>query len=85
MGARSTSDANRWFVVSAAPGPEGTGAPPRLLLRGAFNQALSSWDLGPDGRFLLLEGLPPMRATHLNVITNFPRYVEEKLRGAKRE
>ncbi len=78
-------DANRWFVVAAAPGPGGTVAPPRLRLRGSFNQAFSSWELGPDGRFLLLEGPPPMRATHLNVIANFPRYVEEKLRGAKPE
>ena len=78
-------DANRWFAVSAAPGPGGTVAPPRLLLRGSFSQAAASWALGPDGRFLLLDGPAPMRATHLNVITNFPRFVEEKLRGAKPE
>ena len=39
--------------------------------------------MGSDGRLLLLEGPPPMRATHLNVITNFPRYVDEKLREMK--
>ena len=47
--------------------------------------AVSAAELGPDGRFLLLEGPPSLRTTRLNVITNFPRFVEEKLRGARPE
>ena len=54
------------------------------MVRGAFNQAGgASWDMDPDGRFLLLQGAPPMGTTHPNVITNLPRFVAEKLRGAK--
>ncbi len=74
--------ATRWFSVPV-PAPGESPAPPHLIFEGQFNQALASWDVGPDGRFLLLLGVPPIRATHLNVITNFPRYVEEKLRGAR--
>jgi len=32
---------------------------------------------------LLLQGPPPIRATHLNVITSLPRFIEEKLKAAK--
>jgi hypothetical protein len=35
--------------------------------------------MGPDGRLLLLQGVAPVHATRLNVITNFPRYLEQKL------
>ena len=74
--------ANKWYAVRVPAAGE-TPSPPRLLFQGQFNQALASWDLGPDGRFLLLQGAPSVRATHLNVITNFPRFVADKLRGAK--
>ncbi len=74
--------ANKWFAVRV-PAPGETPETPRLLFEGQYNQARASWDLGPDGRFLLLMGVPSVRATHLNVITNFPRYVAEKLKGAK--
>jgi serine/threonine-protein kinase len=75
---------NKWFAVPSQPLPNGALATPRLVARGQFNQAEASWELAPDGRLLLLQGAPPMRATHLNVITNFPRYVEEKLRSGEK-
>ncbi len=74
--------ANKWFAVRV-PAPGETPEPPRLLFEGQYNQAKASWDLGPDGRFLLLMGVPAVRATHLNVLTNFPRFVAEKLKGAR--
>jgi hypothetical protein len=74
---------NQWFAVPAQPPAGGTLAPPRLVLKGTYNQAWASWDLAPDGRFLLLQGAPPARANHLNVITNFPRYVEAKLKATE--
>jgi hypothetical protein len=72
---------NKWFAVPATPGANGQLATPRLVLTGSYNQAWASWDLAPDGRLLLLRGAPPARATHLNVITNFPSYVEDKIRA----
>ena len=30
------------------------------------------------------QGSPPRPATHLNIMTNFPRYVEEQLKAATR-
>ena len=71
---------NRWFAVPSQPALDGTLTPPRLVVRGTYSQAYASWDLAPDGKLLLLLAEPPPRTTHLNVLTNFPRYVREKLR-----
>ncbi len=74
---------NAWYSV-AVPANGAALQPPRLLFTGSFNNvAGASWALAPDGRLLLLLGPPPTRARHLNVITNFPRYIEEKLKTAK--
>jgi WD40 repeat protein len=70
---------NRWFAVPSQPAADGKLTPPRLVFRGSYNQAWASWDLAPDGKLLLLQGMPPVRTTHLNVLTNFPRYVHAKL------
>jgi hypothetical protein len=66
------------------PGRRGAdAAQPRLLFQGHFLQAIESWDLGPDGRFLLLQGLPPARLTTLRVVTNLPRLLEAKLKEGR--
>ncbi|MDB4889349.1 MAG: protein kinase [Gemmatimonadetes bacterium] len=75
---------DQWFAVPSQPSATGALTSPRLVLRGVYNQAFASWDMAADGRLLLLQGPPATRATHLNVITNFPRYVEEKLGAAVR-
>jgi hypothetical protein len=73
-----------WYSTPA-PGPQmKPGGKTRLLFRGDFLQAFDSWDCGPDGRFLLLVGRPPVPVTHLNVITNFGRVLAEKLGRAPR-
>jgi hypothetical protein len=68
-----------WYSI-AAPGPDlkpvGTE---HLLFKANFLQALASWDLAPDGRFLLLAGEAPERANRLHVITNFGKYLSDKL------
>ena len=74
---------NAWYSV-AVPTNGAPPQPPRLLFKGSFNNADgASWAMAPDGRLLLLQGPPLIRATHLNVITNFPRFIEEKLKAAK--
>ena len=72
---------NRWYAVPSNPAAGKPLPAPRTVLQGNYNQAWASWDLAPDGRLLLLQGPPPARATHLNVITNFPGFVEEKLKA----
>ena len=76
-------DGNRWFSVDAPATPAAIPAAPRLLARGHFLQADASWAMAADGRLLLLAGHeePPVR--QLQVLTNFPAFVEQKLRGAK--
>jgi tRNA A-37 threonylcarbamoyl transferase component Bud32/Tol biopolymer transport system component len=76
---------NKWLAVPSEPAPNGQLVPPRLVLKGTYNQAWASWDLTPDGRLLLLKGELPVRAAHINVLTNFPRFVDEKLKGAARQ
>ena len=71
--------ATRWYEVPV-PGADlkPVGAP-RVLFQGAFLQAWASWELGPDGRFLLLQGERPIRLARLNVMTGFPRFLQERL------
>ena len=77
-------DGPEWYAVPAPTSDLKPAGPPRLLFRGGFLQALASWDLGPDGRLLLLQGAAPVRLTHLHVITNLPRYLEQKLGATRR-
>ena len=45
---------------------------PRLLFTGPFlNVRAKSYDVGPDGRFLLLLGPPEQTVGHLDVVTDF--------------
>ena len=68
-----------WYSVPA-PGPRmNPGGKTRALFHGDFLQAFDSWDCGTDGRFLLLVGRSPVPVTHLNVITDFGRFLAEKL------
>jgi eukaryotic-like serine/threonine-protein kinase len=76
-------NATRWFAVSVPLSGSPPSSPGRLLFEGHFLQAEASWDLGPDGRFLLLQGPPPIRLTRLRVITDFPRFLETKLGGVR--
>ena len=75
---------NEWWAVPVQPTPGGKLPTPRLVLRGTYNQAYASWELAPDGRLLLLQGIPPVKMQHLNVITNFQRFVNQKLSGASK-
>ena len=43
---------------------------PKLLFTGWYLQAWYSWDRARDGRFLMLQGAPPVRLRTLNVMTN---------------
>jgi len=76
-------DANRWYVVDAPSSGTTATTPPRLLFQGHFLQALASWALAPDGRFLLLAGQDGAPARRIEVLTHFPDFVEQKLRAAK--
>ena len=58
--------------------------PPTLLFSGRFEFPFASWALTPEGNFLVLQGPPPRSITHINMITNFPRFVEERLRAPVR-
>ena len=71
--------ATRWYEVPAPGVGLKPAGPPRVLFQGIYSQAWESWELGPDGRLLLLQGEAPIRLTRLNVITSFPRFLAEKL------
>ncbi|QJR37918.1 serine/threonine-protein kinase [Gemmatimonas groenlandica] len=73
-------DGDRWYEVpmSASGSPL---SPPKLLFTRFFNQAnATSWGLDEQGRMMMLQGPPLVRTTRINVITNFPRFVAEKLK-----
>ena len=66
-------EANRWMVlsVSSSNGTLTVGKP-RLLFSGPFlNVRAKSYDVGPDGRFLLLLGPPEQTIGQLDVVTDF--------------
>jgi len=66
-------DANRWMVLSIASSNGALIAgKPRLLFSGPFlNVRAKSYDIGPDGRFLLLLGPPEQTIGQLEVVTDF--------------
>ena len=66
-------NADRWMVLSVS-GSNGTliVGTPRLLFSGPFlNVRAKSYDIGPDGRFLLLLGPPEQTIGQLDVVTDF--------------
>ena len=76
-------NANGWYRVDAPTADMRPGGPPKLLFTGRYLQAWASWDRARDGRYLMLQGAPPVRLRTLNVMTNFPTLLEEKLKAAK--
>jgi len=47
---------NKWMVVSISTEPKFTAGPPRVLFEGPFNNVSGiSYDVAPDGRFLVLK------------------------------
>jgi Tol biopolymer transport system component len=75
--------ASQWYAVRVPDRRGADAAPPRLLFQGHYLQAEESWDMGPDGRFLLLQGLRPARLTTLRVVTGLPRLLEAKLKEGR--
>jgi serine/threonine protein kinase len=73
-------DRDKFYVVNAPSDDMRPVPAPRLLFSGHFLQAVASWDRTDDGMFILLKGPAPLRTTRLSVITNFPRFLEEKFR-----
>jgi hypothetical protein len=55
--------------MASTRGLTGEAAP---VVRGTvLNVSAKSWDVGPDGRFLLLLGPPEETIGHLDVVTGF--------------
>jgi serine/threonine-protein kinase len=53
---------------------------PSVYFTGVYSQARSSYALDPSGNMILITGSSSTRTTRLNVLTNFPKYVEERLK-----
>jgi len=65
-------DGMRWMVMTVSTHNGLTVGKPRLLFEGRFlNVWAKSYDVGPDGRFLLLAGPPEETVNHLDVVTGF--------------
>ena len=65
-------DGKRWMVLSVSTRSGLTVGKPRLLFEGRYLNVWSkSYDVGPDGRFLLLLGPPEETTGHLDVVTGF--------------
>ncbi len=65
-------DGKRWMVMAVSTRNGLTVGKPRVLFEGRYlNVAAKSYDVGPDGRFLLLLGPPEETAGHLDVVTGF--------------
>ena len=76
--------ANNWYVVDAPTADMRPAGPPRLVFTGRYLQAWASWERARSGRFLMLQGAPSPHLRTLNVMTNFPALVEQKMRAAAR-
>ncbi|WP_411279072.1 protein kinase domain-containing protein [Gemmatimonas sp.] len=72
-------DGDRWYDVAIDKSGRPMSAP-RLLFSRFFNQAEASWALDVQDRIMVLQGPPLVRTTRINVLTNFPRFLAEKLK-----
>ena len=65
-------NSTKWMTVGVKTTTEFSASPPTLLFQGPFvNVPGPSYDVGPDGRFLLLEGPPETPVRRLNVVLNW--------------
>ncbi len=65
-------DGTRWMAMTVSTSGELAVGKPRVLFEGRYlNVRDKSYDVGPDGRFLLLVGPPEETARHLEVVTGF--------------
>ena len=61
----------RWFGVPVSTAGGFHAGEPTLLFRASFLQSQKSWHIGPDGRFLVLQGSTEATVTRVEVITDF--------------
>ena len=62
----------KWMAAEVKTTPEFSASPPSLLFQGPFvNVPGPSYDVGPDGRFVLIEGPPETPVRRLNVVLNW--------------
>jgi serine/threonine-protein kinase len=62
----------KWMAVDVKAGSGFSATPPRLLFTGPYvNVPGPSYDVGPDGRFVLIEGPPEAPVIRLNVVLNW--------------
>jgi len=62
----------RWMSVAITTQPKFSWGEPQELFRGNYiNVSGFSYDVAPDGRFLLLQGEQPLTTTNLNVVLNW--------------
>ena len=65
-------DGPRWMAMTVSTSGELTVGKPRVLIEGRYlNVRDKSYDVGPDGRFLLLVGPPEETTRYLDVVTGF--------------
>jgi serine/threonine-protein kinase len=62
----------QWMVADVRTTSTFSAAPPRLLFTGPYvNVPGLSYDVGPDGRFVLIQGPSETPITRLNVVLNW--------------
>ncbi len=72
-------EGKRWMSIPVTSRGRLVAGKPRLLFEGRFaNVDWKSYDVAPDGRFLLLLGPPEQTVGHLNVVTNFFAEIEKR-------
>jgi eukaryotic-like serine/threonine-protein kinase len=78
-------DGPRWMAMTVSTSGGLTVSKPRILFEGRYlNVRDKSYDVGPDGRFLLLVGPPEETARHLDVVTGFAAELRRRApRGGK--
>ncbi len=61
-----------WFTTDVSTEPSFSASPPRELFETAFVDTFGiSWDLGPDGRVLLLKPVEEPDPTRLRIVLNW--------------
>ena len=78
-------DGPRWMGMTVARSGGLSLSKPRVLFQGRYlNVREKSYDVGPDGRFLVLVGPPGETAQHLDVVTGFAAELHRLAPGGDR-
>ena len=69
-----------WMAVGVKTTPQFNAEPPKLVFKGPYvNVPDFSYDVAPEGRFLLIKGADVTPVTHLDLVLNWFEELKQRV------